>query len=194
MIYLQLFFEFFKTALFAFGGGMATIPFLSEMGERTGWFSQEFLTDMIAVSESTPGPIAVNAATYVGYITAGIPGGIIATLGLICPSVILVLIIALFLKAFRNNKYVDQVFYGIRPASVGLIAAAGITVVRLCLLNTDAFKASGRVLDLLDLRSIVLFAIIWLFTNVVKKTKNLHPVLFIAGAAFVGIVFRFSGA
>ena len=194
MIYLRLFFEFFKTGLFAFGGGMATIPFLAEMGERTGWFTHEFLTDMIAVSESTPGPIAVNAATYVGFITAGIPGGIVATLGLIAPSLILVLIIATFLKAFRSNRYVEQVFYGIRPASVGLIAAAGVTVIRLCLVDTDAFRASGKLFDLLDWRSLVLFAAIWVLTNRIKKTKKLHPVLFIAGAAVVGIVFRFAGA
>ncbi len=194
MIYLRLFFEFFKTGLFAFGGGMAAIPFLAEMGEKTGWFTHQFLTDMIAVSESTPGPIAVNAATYVGYITAGIPGGIVATLGLMTPSILLVLIIATFLKAFRTNRYVDQVFYGIRPASVGLIAAAGITVMRLCLLDTAAYAESGRLLDLLDWRAIALFAVIWVLTNLIKKTKKLHPVIFIAVAAVVGIVFRFAGA
>ena len=194
MIYLRLFFEFFKTGLFTFGGGLASIPFLAEMGEKTGWFTNEFLTDMIAVSESTPGPIAVNAATYVGYITAGIPGGIVATLGLMTPSIIIVLLIALFLKAFRSNRYVEQVFYGIRPASVGLIAAAGVTVMRLCMLDTAAYAESGRLPDLLEWKALALFAVIWLLTNPIKKTKKLHPVVFIAGAAVVGIVFRFAGA
>ena len=123
MIYLQLLWEFFKTGLFAVGGGMATVPFLSEMAERTGWFTQAMLADMIAVGESTPGPIGVNTATYVGYTVAGIPGGIVATLGLILPSFLIILAVAAFLKAFRTNKYVERVFYGIRPASVAMIAA-----------------------------------------------------------------------
>ena len=102
MIYLRLFVEFFLTGLFAVGGGMATIPFLESMSERTGWFTSGQLADMIAVSESTPGPIGVNMATYVGFLTADIPGGIIATLGLVTPSVIVILIVAAFLKSFRS--------------------------------------------------------------------------------------------
>ena len=101
MIYLSLFWEFFKTGLFAVGGGMATVPFLSEMAARTGWFTQEMLADMIAVGESTPGPIGVNTATYVGYTVAGIPGGVVATLGLVLPSFIIILIVSAVLKAFR---------------------------------------------------------------------------------------------
>ena len=194
MIYLRLFYEFFKTGLFAFGGAIATIPFLSDMGARTGWFTQEFLADMLAVSESTPGPIGVNTATYVGYTVAGIPGGIVATLGLVSPSIIVILIVAAFLKAFKDNKYVKQGLYGIRPASMGLIAAAGVTVVKLCLLDTAAYQASGRALDLLNWKSLVLFAVIWVLTNPVKQTKKLHPVVFIAFSAAVGIAFRFAGA
>ena len=194
MIYLRLFFEFFKTGLFAFGGAIATIPFLSDMAVRTGWFTQEFLADMLAVSESTPGPIGVNTATYVGYTVAGIPGGIVATLGLVTPSIVIILIVAAFLKAFKDNKYVKQGLYGIRPASMGLIAAAGVTVVKLCLLDTAAYQASRKLISLLNWKSLVLFAVIWVLTNPVKKTKNLHPVVFIAASAAVGIVFRFAGA
>ena len=194
MILLRLYFEFFKTGLFAFGGAIATIPFLSDMGARTGWFSQEFLANMLAVSESTPGPIGVNTATYVGYTVAGIPGCIIATLGLVTPSIIVILIVAAFLKAFKDNRYVKQGLYGIRPASMGLIAAAGVTVVKLCLLDTAAYQASGRVLDLLNWKSLLLFAVIWVLTNPVKQTKKLHPVVFIAASAAVGIVLRFAGA
>ena len=98
MIYLQLFWEFFKTGLFAIGGGLATLPFLYEVSDKTGWFTHGQLIDMVAVAESTPGPIGVNVATYVGYTTAGIPGGIIATLGLTVPSLTVILIIAGFLK------------------------------------------------------------------------------------------------
>ena len=194
MIYLQLFWEFFKTGLFSFGGGMATIPFLSDMGSRTGWFTQSFLADMIAVSESTPGPIGVNAATYVGYTAAGIPGGIIATLGLVTPSIIVILIVAAFLKAFRENKYVNQVLYGIRPASTALIAAAGVTVLMLSVFRLDAFRETHVITDLISLRAIALFAVTWVLTNLVKPTKKLHPLLFILFGAVVGVVFRFAGA
>ena len=194
MIYLQLLWEFFKTGLFAVGGGMATVPFLSEIAERTGWFTQEKLADMIAVGESTPGPIGVNTATYVGYTVAGVPGGIVATLGLVLPSFLIILIIAAFLKAFRTNKYVERVFYGIRPASVAMIAAALVALLRICLVHTGAFAASGRVGDLLDWRGLALFAAVWVLSAFVKPTKKLHPIVFIGASALVGIVFRFAGA
>ena len=194
MIFLRLFWEFFKTGLFAVGGGMATIPFLSEMADRTGWFTQETLADMIAVGESTPGPIGVNTATYVGCTVAGIPGGIVATLGLVLPSFLIILLVAAFLKAFRSNRFVDRAFYGIRPASVGMIGAACIAVMRLCLVDSTAFGETGRLADLLDWRALLLFAVIWVLTNLVKATKKLHPVVFIAAAAAVGIAFRFAGA
>ena len=93
MIYLQLFWEFFKTGLFAIGGGMATVPFLFDISARTGWFTASELANMIAVSESTPGPIGINMATYVGFETAGILGSVIATLGLVIPSIIIIVII-----------------------------------------------------------------------------------------------------
>ena len=194
MILLQLFWEFFKTGLFAVGGGMATIPFLSEMAERTGWFTQGMLADMIAVGESTPGPIGVNTATYVGYTVAGIPGGVVATLGLVLPSFLIVLIVAAFLKAFRSNKYVERVFYGIRPASVGMIGAACVAVMRLCLVDTAALQSGGKLWDALSWKGLALFAVVWVLTNLVKKTKKLHPVIFIAASAAIGIVFRFAGA
>ena len=137
MLYLRLFYEFFKTGLFAVGGGMATIPFLYNMADATGWFTRNDVANMIAVGESTPGPIGVNMATYVGYVTGGnigglpfaILGAVVATVGLVTPSIIVILIIASFLKSFRENRLVENAFYGLRPASTGLIAAAGISVV-----------------------------------------------------------------
>ena len=194
MILLRLFWEFFKTGLFAVGGGMATVPFLSEMAERTGWFTQAMLADMIAVGESTPGPIGVNTATYVGYTVAGIPGGLIATLGLVLPSFLIILVVSAFLKAFRTNPYVERVFYGIRPASVGMIGAACIAVMRLCLVDTAAFAESGKLTALMNWKGLALFFIVWVLSNWVKPTKKLHPILFIAASAAVGIVFRFAGA
>lgn len=193
MIYLQLFFEFFKTGLFAVGGGMATLPFLYDMAEKTNWFTSGQLADMIAVSESTPGPIGVNMATYVGFTTAGFWGGLIATLALVTPSVIIIVIISYFLKAFRENKYVDAAFYGLRPASTGLIAAAGMTVVTITLLQMDLFKNSGSIMDLFNWKSLILAVIIYILSNNIKQAKKLHPVFFIVGSAIIGILFGFAG-
>ena len=191
MILLQLFFEFFKTGLFAVGGGMATLPFLYDISARTGWYTTEMLADMIAVSESTPGPIGVNMATYVGFVTAGIPGAIIATLGLITPSIIIILLIARALKAFRENPTVEAAFYGLRPCSVGLIAAAGFLVVKLALFNTELYQASGKLIDLFDFKAIALAAVLLVCTRYVKKLKGLHPIFFILASAVIGIVCAF---
>lgn len=191
MIYLRLFYEFFKTGLFAIGGGLATLPFLADMGEKTGWFSSAQLANMVAVSESTPGPMGVNMATYVGFETGGILGGIVATLGLITPSVIVILIVAMFLKAFRTNKYVERVFYGIRPASTALIASAGISVILMCIVNTALFAETGKFTDLVSIKGVIMFAAVWVLTNVIRQTKKLHPIVFIAASAAVGIIFSF---
>ena len=191
MILLRLFFEFFKTGLFAVGGGMATLPFLYDISARTGWYTAEMLADMIAVSESTPGPIGVNMATYVGFVTAGIPGAIIATLGLITPSIIIILLIARALKAFRENPTVEAAFYGLRPCSVGLIAAAGFLVIKLALFNTELYQASGKLIDLFDFKAIALAAVLLVCTRYVKKLKGLHPIFFILASAVIGIVCAF---
>ena len=192
MILLTLFFEFFKTGLFAVGGGMATLPFLYDMSARhPDWFSTAQLADMIAVSESTPGPIGVNMATYVGFHTAGILGGLVATLGLAAPSVIIILIIARVLKQFRENTYVDAAFYGLRPCSVGLIAAAGLLVVKIALFDFDAYALSGEIADLFKLKALILAAVLLVLTRAVKATKKLHPIVFILGSAIVGVLFSF---
>ena len=191
MILLRLFWEFFKTGLFAVGGGMATLPFLYSMAEATGWFTAAQLADMIAVSESTPGPIGVNMATYVGFTVAGIPGAIIATLGLIAPEVIIILIIARVLQKFRQNKLVDAAFYGLRPCSVGLIAAAGLLVVKVAMLHTERYFQTGRLAELVDWKAVALAAVLIVLTRWVKKTKKLHPIFFILGSALVGVVFSF---
>ena len=191
ILYLRLFWEFFKTGLFAVGGGMATLPFLYSMSDTTGWFTHAQLADMIAVSESTPGPIGVNMATYVGFTAAGIPGAVIATLGLITPSIIIILIIARVLTAFRQNKYVDAAFYGLRPCSVGLIAAAGLLVVKIALFDFDLFKQTGVLLDLFNWKAILLAAVLIVLTRYVKPLKKLHPVIFILGSAALGALFAF---
>lgn len=191
MLYLRLFWEFFKTGLFAVGGGMATLPFLYSMSASTGWFSTAQLADMVAVSESTPGPIGVNMATYVGFTTAGIPGAVIATLGLVTPSVIIILILARVLESFRQNRYVDAAFYGLRPCSVGLIAAAGLLVVKIALFDFEAYEASGVWTDLLRPKALLLAAVLLVVTRLVKPAKKLHPIFFILGSALVGVLFAF---
>ena len=184
MIYLQLFYEFFKTGLFAVGGGLATLPFLYDMADRTGWFTYDQIADMLAVSESTPGPIGINMATYTGFTTAGMPGSIVATLGVITPGIIIVLLIIAVLERFRKNKYVEAAFYGIRPASAGLIAAAGMLVAEIALFNVDADSIAG----FFDVKALILAAVLVVLTRWVKPTKKLHPVVFIAASAVVGIL------
>ena len=189
-IYLQLFLEFFRTGLFAVGGGMATLPFLYDMAERTGWFTAAQLADMIAVSESTPGPIGVNMATYVGYTSAGVPGAVIASLGLVAPSIIVILIVAAFLKAFRESKYVSAAFYGLRPASTAMVASAGVTVV-LATFVTGEIAAVADLVTAIDWRYVVLAAVLLVLTRWCKATKKLHPIVFIALSAVVGVVLKF---
>ena len=191
MIYLRLFWEFFKTGLFAIGGGMATVPFLYAMSDKTGWFTHAQLADMIAVGESTPGPIGVNMATYVGFTIRGIPGALVATLGLVTPSVIVILIVAAFLKSFRDNRFVNAGFYGLRPASTAMVASAGISVVALALLQVDQFRATGALADLFNWKGVALAAVLLVLTRWVKPTKGLHPILFILASAVVGVIFQF---
>ena len=184
MIYLRLFFEFFRTGLFAVGGGLATIPFLYHISDSTGWFTYAQLAYMIAVSESTPGPMGVNMATYVGYTVGGVPGAVIATLGLITPSIIVIMIVTRILTKFRTNRTVDAVFYCLRPASCGLIAAAGLSVVSLALLDLSAPLET-----MFQWKYIALAAVILVLTRWVKPTKKLHPIVFIGLSAVVGIFF-----
>lgn len=185
MIYFRLFWEFFKTGLFSVGGGLATLPFLYRMGEKTGWFSTADVADMLAVSESTPGGIGVNMATYAGYTTAGVAGGIIATLGLVTPSIIVILLIAAALDRFRDNRAVSTSFVILRPCSAALIAAAGLSVFVLVF-----FNPTGETLLKLRWSALALGVALWLLTNVVKPTKKLHPIVFIFLSALCGILLR----
>ena len=187
MIYLQLFWEFLKIGLFAVGGGMATLPFLQDLAEKTGWYSQSLITDMIAISESTPGPIGINMATYVGCNVAGFLGGVVATMGEILPAIVIVVTVSRYLEKFRGSKLVDAAFYGLRPAVTGLIAAAGISVVKVAMFHFDLYRQTGVLMDALDLKKIIFFVAAF---AAIKKFK-LHPVVYIACAAVVGILLSF---
>lgn len=184
MIFLNLFYEFFKIGLFALGGGLATLPFLYNLCEKYPWFDPLMLPNMIAVSESTPGPIGVNMATYAGFEAGGLLGGIIATLGLVTPSVIIIIIIANFLNKFTENKYVKSGFYGLRPAVTALIAIAGFEVLKVSLFTFYKFQLSHQLLDLFDLKALILFII---FYFAITKLK-LHPIIFIICGALLGIL------
>lgn len=181
---LTLFLEFFKTGLFAVGGGLATIPYLREMAENYPWFTLKELTDMIAVAESTPGPIGVNMATYAGYNASSVLGGIVSTLGLITPSLIIIILVAKILNKFKESKIVKNAFSGLRPAVAGLITAAAWTLFKLTMFKDAPVKFSS---DFINLSSLILFAIL---TFVVLKFKKLNPIIVIIIGAILGIIFK----
>ena len=188
MIWLRLFIEFFKTGLFSIGGGLATIPFLRAMSENTGWFDSETLSTMVAVGESTPGPIGVNMATYVGFnighdqggILPALLGGFLATFALILPSVVIILIVARVLAAFKENKIVARLFYAIRPAVTGMIASAALMMTKSAVLTKG-----GSLLKAFDIKAGILFAVLLVLTQKVK----LHPIFYIIIAGAVGAIF-----
>ncbi len=192
MIYLKLYLEFLKIGLFAIGGGLATLPFIKQLGQKYGWISQKQILDMIAISESTPGPIGINAATFVGNTTAGVLGGLVSTLGVITPSVIIILIIAHYFTKFSEEPLVKFAFIGIRPAVTGLIAAVGFEVAKVSLFNIDEFKnisnfLSTKISLLLNIKSVILLVIIMVF---IKKYDK-HPISYLVGSAIIGIIFKF---
>ncbi len=198
-LYLRLYWEFFKTGLFAIGGGMATLPFLKDIGATTGWFSQTDLMNMLAVSESTPGPVGINMATYVGYTVGGVPGAIVATIGEVTPSIIVILIVAAMLAKFRDSQYVANAFYGLRPASTGLIGAACAGVMLQVIAGITSASQEDSILmkfswdGAISWRGIILALVLLVFTRYIKKTKDLHPIVFIGVSAVIGVVFHFAG-
>ena len=187
MTLIRLFWEFFKTGLFSVGGGLATLPFLYEISDHTGWFSHGDIADMIAISESTPGAIGINMSTYAGYKTAGLVGGIVATLSLALPSVIIILLIAMFLNKFSEKPVVKNAFYGLRPASIAMITAAGLNVAKVSLLNLEAFAQTHSIGSVFVWKAVILAVVLY----IARKKIKVHPIVFIAFSAVVGIVLKF---
>ena len=179
MIWLQMFWEFFKAGLFAVGGGLSTLPFLYDISQRTGWFTAEDIANMIAISESTPG-----MATYAGFQALGIPGGIYTTLSLTAPALIVISMVYAVLKKFKESDTMTRIFYGLRPASTALIAAAGLGVAKISLLNLPLFSSTGSFMSLIRWPSLILAVIIYL--GLVKF--RWHPVIYIAISAIAGVV------
>lgn len=186
MNYLRLFWEFIKTGLFSVGGGLATLPFLSQMGNTYGWFTQEDLANMLAVSESTPGPIGVNMATYVGVTTGGILGGLIATFSLVLPSYLVILAVEKVMERFKDNCYVQGAMKTLRPASVGMVSAAVLGVLQSVLLDMDAVAAL-QWNNMVLLPSLVMFLLLLVFY---LKFNKLHPVVILGIGAVAGIVLK----
>ena len=186
-VIFRLIYEFFKAGLFAVGGGLATLPFLYEIGETTGWYTAQDVLNLLAVSESTPGPIGINMSTYVGFITAGIPGAIITSLALAAPSVIVILMVIKVLDKFKGSPLVENVFTILRPASIGLITAAFLGVCQETLLKLDAFAGMGTILNVINWPGLVMAAGLFLL---MRKWK-VHPIAYIAISAVIGIVFGF---
>ncbi|WP_373163087.1 chromate transporter [Agathobaculum sp. Marseille-P7918] len=188
MIFLQLFWEFFKTGLFSIGGGLATLPFLQDIAQNYPWFTSSDLLDMIAVSESTPGPMGVNSATYAGFRAAGILGSLTATFSLVLPSVIVIVLIARALTRFRDSSLVQDGFYGLRPASAGLIFGAMLEVFASSLFHTELWNGLSSIVSVLNVPAITFFIVL---SFAIWKFSKIHPIVFIGVGALFGILFDF---
>lgn len=181
--YLLMCFEFFKTGLFAIGGGLATLPFLREISLKHGWYTLSELSNMVAIGNATPGPIGVNMATYVGYSTGGITGGVLATLTMVLPSFIVILIVSSILDKFRNSIYVEGAFKGLRPAVVAMITVALLQLGRELFIIPNA----STILQGISIKHIILFVAIIALSKIQKKNNIL---LYIAIGAVAGIIFK----
>ena len=183
MTYLLLFWEFFQTGIFAIGGGYATLPFIQKMMEwYPVWFGTLRLADIAAISEATPGPVGVNAATFAGYSAAGVPGALIATAALVLPSFVIISLVARALERYRQNRLVSEVFLTLRPAITGLIAAAAWSVVYAALFIGPL---SGGLLQAVNWGNVALYAVL-LGLLFVPKVKELHPVFFFLAGGIAG--------
>ncbi len=187
MIFLRLFWSFFQVGLFSIGGGYAAMPFIQEQAVTiNGWISASEFTDLITISQMTPGPIAINAATFVGNQVAGLPGGIIATIGCIFPSCIIVLTIAYFYFKYRSLTMIQGCLKGLRPAIVALIGAAGIDMIELAIWGETGFANFFNV----DWQAVILFV---LSIVILRKFKT-NPILVMLGCGIVSVAVYLTGA
>ncbi len=185
MILLELFYTFFYIGIVTFGGGYAMLPLMQSVVLKNEWLTHNQLVDFIAVSESTPGPFAVNMATYIGAEQGGVLGSLCATLGVVLPSFMIILIVAKIYEAFNKSRFVKGIMTGLKPAVIGLIASAVLGIAE------TVFFPEGIVLNNISVKeilcSIIIFAI--MFYLIIKKKK--HPVLIIALSALLGILARY---
>jgi len=182
MIYLQLFWEYLKIGLFSVGGGMTSLPFLFDLTTKYDWFTKEELADMIAVAECTPGPMAINTATYVGYTTAGVGGSVIATVAAVIPSLTISLLVCLLLHRFALKTWLDRAFWGLRPVVAGLIAFISYDLIELSLAADMAAGFASGISWLHTGLFMLLSIAIFLFKG--------HPIIYIAIGAVMGIILK----
>ena len=179
---LYLFAVFFRIGLFAIGGGLATLPFLFEIADNSDWLTRESIGNMLAVAQSAPGAIGVNLAAYTGFTYTGVSGGLAAALGLVTPSIVIIIIVARMLQTFRESRIVKTLFTAFRPAAAGLLSSAGLGAIVLALWNS----AAPRWYEFLRWKEFLLFGLIFFLVFKFKK----HPVLYIAAAGAAGIIFK----
>ena len=186
MIYLLLFYEFFKVGLFSVGGGYATLPFLYHISEIYNLYNAKELVDMLAVSSITPGPVGINVATFAGFKTANVIGSILATSALILPSFLIVILIAKLLNKFKENFYVQAILYSIKPAGCALIAGVGYRLFNEYILrNTNSFDINNLT-AFIDIKALVLLIVLFIMSLKVKK----DPLVYLAVAGICGILFH----
>lgn len=188
MIFLLLFYEFFKIGLFSIGGGLASLPFLYELSGKTGWFTLYDISNLVAVSEATPGPLGVNMATYVGYVTAGPLGGLVAPIGLVAPSVIIIIIVAKFYNKFKESELVKNVFYMLRPVSTALILVAGVSVLKIALMKAGVSFELANLPSGINYKALIFMVLLAVFNKQIKK----HPIAAVIGSGVVGIILQFA--
>lgn len=188
MIYFELFYVFFLIGLFTFGGGYAMIPMIQSEVTGRGWLDSAVLTDFIAISEATPGPFAINIATFVGAQTGGIFGSICATIGVILPSFIIILIVAVIMDKFLKNRFVKGALDGVKPVVVGLIASTAILFfIKMALFNGHDLYSQAISFDR---TSVTLLMLVGGFVYIFKKVnkKSLSPILLLLLCGLLGII------
>ena len=187
MIYLELFYTFFLIGLFTFGGGYAMIPMIQEQVVGRGWISEKSLTDFIAISEATPGPFAINISTFVGNSVGGIFGALCATIGVILPSLIIIIIVAMIMKKFIKNRFVQGALTGVKPVVLALILSTAILLfIKTIFFNGNAIKGDME-FDLRSLTLLIMLSGILIIYRKVKK-KSLGAIKLLGLAALFGII------
>ncbi|NLO34947.1 MAG: chromate transporter [Clostridiaceae bacterium] len=191
----ELFYSFFRIGLFSFGGGYAMIPLIQSEILHHGWLTADQFADIVAIAEMTPGPIAVNSATYVGYMTAGVAGSLVATAGVTLPSLLLILLVASFVSRYQKHPLYTMIFYGLRPVVVGLIASAAVFIGKTALVHVAADQTLrnwfatlfSKPLAAIQPAALLIFAA----ALIIHHKFKLHPLILIMGAGLAGILLRF---
>ncbi|WP_432204516.1 chromate transporter [Cetobacterium somerae] len=175
MIYFILFYEFFKVGIFSFGGGLAMLPLMQDVVFRQNWLTEQQFLDIIAISQVTPGPIAINTATFVGHQVAGIPGALVATFSSALPSFIVIIIVASFFYKIKNNPKKEYFFRGVKPVTLALISFAGIIVAKPTFFVNNYSQS---------LKATLIFIIVFLGTKYITK---INPIIILLSTSLLGI-------